>query len=185
MPEARKGWFIEPKAAREIGKSMDVVVLKVDTLRTMWVTGEKKPICWSDDGVLPSPRVKNPVSTVCEGCEHEKKDLVYRIFCYDVTESAEKGEPVIFTIDCKGTQLKTVRAFVQAIRSKDKAARDFKVTMQSQAQENAKGSWFVVQFENIERVSSNIKDDVEAAYRQVTGDSGDDDFDAGDEVAPF
>lgn len=186
IPDARKGFFYEPVTAREIGKQMDVVVLKVDTIRTLWETGNKKPRCFSDDGIVPSPRVANPVSAVCEGCEFEKKDLVYRVFCYDVKDSKEAGEPAIFTIDCKSTQLKAIRAFVQAIRSKGKAARDFTVTMRAQEQSNEKGQWHIIQFENIEQVPSNIKNEVESAYKAVNGES--DDFEDGNESneeAPF
>jgi hypothetical protein len=187
MPDIRKGYFVDTTEKREIGKTMEVVVLKVDTARTLfWEKGKapagvKGPRCFSDDGILPSARVKQPVSEVCAECQFASKDLVYRLYCYDVQESKENGGPVIFYIEAKSTQLKVVRAFVQAIRSKNRAARDFKVTMASQEQKNDKGSWYVIQFNEMEPVPSNIKDDVDLAYSQMNGP--DEAIDSDDEVA--
>jgi hypothetical protein len=180
IEDIRPGFFYDSTGKRELGKTMEVVVLKVDTQRVLFYAmgaapaGHKGPRCFSDDGLVPSPRVKNKVSAVCADCEFAQKDMVYRLFCLDVDETIEKGEPVLFTIDAKSTQLKTVRSFVQAVRSKGKNARDFAVTLKSQTQKNEKGSWYVMQFEQITPVSAELKGDVEAAYRATSGDLPDD-----------
>jgi hypothetical protein len=181
MPDARKGFFVDEKAAREIGKSMDVVVLKIDTQRVLFYdktevrpTGKdgrpvKGPKCASDDGIVPSPRVAKPQNSVCSDCAYNKKDLVYRLVCYDVKDSNAEEQPVLFTIDAKSTQLKAVRDFVKAVRDRNKATRDFKVTMTAQVKENEKGQWYVLGFEQIEPTPSNIRQDVDSSYELVTG----------------
>jgi hypothetical protein len=180
MDDIRKGFFYDVTKKTEVGKTMDVVVLAVNTKRILWEKGQKLPKCKSDDGVVPSPSIRNPVSHECAGCEFSQKDLIYEVVAYEPSGSQT------FIIEAKSTQLKSVRAFVQAIRSKNKATRDFKVTLRSQEQSNDKGSWYTFAFEDIEPTPSNLREDVEHAYAAVTGDQdiADDDGTQTDEV-PF
>ena len=174
MPDARKGFFVDPKELREVGKSMEVVLLEVRTTRTLfWDKKDPKQAnmkgvrCYSEDGIVPSPRLTSPVSAVCDGCEFQNKDIVARMFCYDVQDSKKAGEPVIFTYEAKSTGLSPVRNYVGSVRTQKLNARDFKFTLTSKENSNDKGAWYTADFTNVEKVPSNMKADIEAAYQSL------------------
>lgn len=176
----RKGYFLDLTNKREVGKSMDVVVLRVDTKRVLFYDkknpappGHKGPRCASDDGILPSARIKNPQADECASCEFANKDMVYTVIAMDVNDTRSKSEPIIFEIEFKSTQLKIVRAFVKSIQDRKKNARDYVVTMKSEMQEAVKDgqkvTWYVPRFDSIAPVPSDVKAEVEAAYNSVSG----------------
>lgn len=173
--DARKGTFADPEAKREIGKAIDAVVLKVDTIRRLrFGKGERgapgqKYKCFSDDGINPSSRVQNPVSDTCRGCPEEFKDLVYRMTCYDIQDSSDRGEPVVFTIDARRTGLKAVRTFVRGIQDQRKAARDFTVRLVPDEQKNDQGVWWTLGFENVTPLTNGLRSEIERAFTDLGG----------------
>lgn len=191
MPDARKGYFVDPKEKREIGKSMDAVVLSVATTRKLFwdignKDGKKGVRCWSADGIVPSPSLSNPVSAICEGCEYQNKDVVAVLSCYDLKESKDANEPITFALEAKSTGLNSVRHFVRAVQKQKLNARDFQLSIEAKAQENDKGAWHTFEFTNVEKLPANLKADIEAAYEAINGDNRDDgDIGAPDEAIPF
>jgi hypothetical protein len=193
MKDARKGTFVDAKEQREIGKSMEVVLLEVRTTRTLfWDKKDPKQAsmkgvrCYSEDGIIPSPRLQSPVSAVCEGCDYQNKDIVARMFCYDVQDSKTAGHPVVFTYEAKSTGLSAVRNYVGSIRTQKLNARDFKFTLAVKENSNDKGEWYTADFTNVEKVPSNMRADVEAAYQSINagGNSDGEELGAPDDV-PF
>jgi hypothetical protein len=164
---------------------MDAVVLSIDTTRKLFwdignPEGRKGVRCWSADGIVPSPSLTSPVSAICEGCEFQNKDMVAVVSCYDIKESKDANEPVMFILEAKSTGLNAVRQFVGAVRKQGLNARDFQLTIEAKAQKNDKGSWHTFEFTNVEKLPKNLKADIEAAYDTVSGKSSGGELDGGD-----
>lgn len=176
--KASPGQFID-KHAKVVFDSMDVVVLKSTKSRVLLPPfGSKegnKPRCWSEDGIRPSTRVETPLSPTefCKDCEHKGEDEQYNLLCYDVQLSQQNGYPNVFWFSAKKSSLGIVRSWLDSFRRQGKRPVDFKVTMLGEQGKSDKGNFFVVKFDDLQEIPSNIKNDVALAWHTYAAGSGD------------
>jgi hypothetical protein len=153
------GMFYDESTKQVIGKSMSVVVLKIQKSRALfWPMDDKEHRglrCWSSDSKFPAGRVEDPVSAECANCEFKSKDIQYDMLCMSVDESRELSSPVVFWLRSKGSSNFPTCTFISAMVQRKKALRDFSVVISTTKPPSKKGSFFVYQFSNIRPVEDD------------------------------
>lgn len=193
LEDTPKGKYIEKNSATILGTSVDVVVLRARQHRTLFHEGGKKGRkCWSDDSIVPSPDVQQPVSNQCAGCPNERKDLVISILCLDVKRSLEQGEPVVFWHDAKKTAIRPIRDYIRGVKSQKRGLPEFIVTLNVEKKSSEQGAqWFVPAPADVRTTTGATRDLAKAAYQQHVANTPsrvvteDIDTEVGEEDIPF
>lgn len=194
MPDVLPGTFVDVSGQSELGKVINVVVLKVSKFRVLYwdpknESGKTGMRCMSHDGRTPTSSVEYPVSSDCASCEFRFKDLHYRLLCMDTKRSEEVGLPVVFEYVVKGTSLDPVRKYIGAIRQRSKAPMDFSVDFRAAKADRGKGAYYVLQCENIKPIDQmgDMAAMAKSAYETYAAKLPDDDEVpvTADDSAPF
>lgn len=167
IEDALPGMFIDETTRTIVGKSMKVAVLRVRKSRALFHdkdSGLKGLRCWSRDTTTPDAAVEQPVSSACKGCQYEWRDLQYDFLCYDVAESTKIGAPVVFWLRAKGASMKPARTYISALLSRKSRAYDYLVTVTGPKAVSKRGSYFVLNFSDIEVANDDLKEALEDAY---------------------
>lgn len=180
-PRPAIGDFIDVKNKAQFGSAMNVAILSIVTMRELPLpkaeqTERNWNRCFSYDALVPAASVKDKPATKCSECEFKDKDLVYRVYCYDL----DRDE--IFAYKAKGTQLYPFRNFIKEVRDSAASLRDYTLVFKTIDRENDKGAWKSIALENIQSISDDAREVVEAAYEGLFGQQqpADDDVDSDD-----
>ena len=199
MPDASPGTFVDASGLVDLGKVVNVVVLKVSKFRALYwdakdplnAAGKTGLRCKSSDGHTPNQSVEYPLAGKCADCDFKFKDLHYRLLCMDVKRSVDVGLPVVFEHVVKGTSLDPIKKYIGAIVQRDKAPMEFSVDFKAAKADKGKGVYYVLQCENVKPLDSmgDTAAMAKSAYETYAAKLVDDEsapaVDVGDEAMPF
>lgn len=153
------GEFYDESDKIRLGKSLDVVLLKVTKSRALFwpMDSERKGVqCRSADAKFPDADITSPCATECKGCKNEQKDLQFDLLFLDTKRSKEFGQPVVFMLRAKGASLRPTRAYITGIIQRNKHIFDFGVTLKLMKNPpGTKGSYFFLQYEGVTSLQSS------------------------------
>lgn len=184
---AAPGMFVDETTRTLVGKSMRVAVLKVRKNRALFwdrESGQKGLRCWSRDAITPDGNVANPVAAVCKDCTEQWRDLAYDFLCYDVEESAKVGVPVVFWLKAKGASLKPARTYLSTLLSRKSKAYDFTATITGPRAVSKQGSYFVLNFSDVQVTDEALQPLLDEAYNVYAGGNDPAGYALPDEEAP-
>lgn len=151
--KAQPGMFQE-NISNEAFANLRVTILSIDRKRSNLPQGAPRPICWSDDGINPSPRVEEPVYTCCATrgprgglnaeCPAAKWRQGERAECsayFDVTLIDEHGAP--YKMAFRSTATKTARAAITKFKLSNTAPCSWSALLSAEKRTNDRGEFFV------------------------------------------
>lgn len=128
--------------------------------RVLFREGDERPTCASDDNIVPSPRIENPIQKKCAGCPRQEWvdgvppdcALVYSIFALNLTA----GEAP-FILQCKGTAIKPTKKLISYFTLQKLSPFSVSCTLKPAKTKNSRGTFFVPDFVGMEVIEPRDK----------------------------
>lgn len=168
-----------------------ITILKIDRRRRNWPMGADRPICWSDDGLVPSPRVEEPISD-CHACEVDgqpqcsaakwRKDVgadCRKYYEYVIVD--DQGNP--YTLQLTGSAVKVAKAANTKATGGGTLPLEWHCLLSVKTVSGAKGEYFVPSFSDWQR--HDPADTHVATYQQLCGGNIADSVPAETDDIPF
>lgn len=120
--------------------------------RVLFVEGDERPTCASDDNVTPSARIEQPIKKKCAGCPRQEWidgvppdcAMVYSIFALNL----DAGEAP-FILQCKGTAIKPTKKLISYFTLRKLSPFSVACTIKPSKTKNSRGTFYVPEFIDI------------------------------------
>jgi len=117
--------------------------------RVLFVEGDERPSCASDDNITPSPRIERPVAKRCEGCPRQQWvdgvppdcALVYSMFALNLDENETP-----FIIQLKGSAVKPTKRLISFFSLRRLSPFNISCLLKPSKMKNSRGTFFVPDF---------------------------------------